>query len=94
MLASAIAALTKKYNTKFFIAESLFISEIYSDLKKIPGILDVVKVKIVNKSGGQYSAINFDVNSNLSPDGTYLIAPSNAIFEIKFPETDIKGKIR
>ena len=34
------------------------------------------------------------INKNMSPDGTYLIAPKNGVFEIKFPHVDIVGKIR
>ena len=30
----------------------------------------------------------------MSQDGTHLVCPANAILEIKFPDTDIKGKIR
>ena len=52
-----------------------------------------IKVKITNKNGGQYSYVSFDVSRNLSPEGSYLIAPKNAIFELKFPEVDIKGKV-
>ena len=55
--------------------------------------LDVVSVKITNKTGGNYSDVNFDTSVNYSPDGTHVICPKNAIFEIKFPNTDIKGKI-
>ena len=53
-----------------------------------------MKVKLINKSGGNYSPISFNVNQNLSPDGTYLMAPANAVFELKYPEVDIKGKVR
>tara|TARA_R100000152_G_C6604657_1_gene60569 strand:+ start:58 stop:438 length:381 start_codon:yes stop_codon:yes gene_type:complete len=93
-LQEAYDTLNNKFSEGFFIAEQLYISDVYSELKKQTGILDVVKVKIVNKTGGQYSAAAFDINKNLSPDGSYLICPKNAIFEIKFPEADIKGKVR
>ena len=56
--------------------------------------MDVVKVKIVNRTGTNYSGTELDINNNMSPEGTYLIAPKNAIFEIKFPDVDIVGKIR
>jgi hypothetical protein len=60
----------------------------------VPGVLDVVKVKLNNKVGSDYSSANIDINKNLSPDGDYLVVPKNAIVEIKFPAVDIKGKIR
>ena len=93
-LMSAIESLKAKYQSGFFIGESFYISDIYSELKKSPDILDVVKVKLVNKTGGQYSYVTLDINKNLSPEGSYLMCPKNAIFELKFPAVDIKGKVR
>ena len=87
-------ALEKKYSTAFFIGEPIYISDIYETLKKVKGVLDVVKVKLNNKTGSDYSGVEVEINSNLSPDGSYLIVPKNAILELKFPSVDIKGKIR
>ena len=94
VLSSALAAIGNKVQEKMFIGEAFYISDIYAELKNVTGILDVLKVKVVSKSGGQYSSISFNINDNLSPDGTHVIAPANAIFEVKYPEVDIKGKIR
>ena len=93
LLDAAIVTLQAKFQTKFYIGEPLYISDIYSELNKVTGILDVTNVKITNKIGAQYAATEFDVNSNLSPDGSYVICPNNCIFQIKFPLVDIKGKI-
>jgi len=93
-LMDAVEMLKKKYESGFFIGEPLYISDIYAELKKSSQILDVIKVKIINKSSGQYSYVKFDVDRNISQDGSYLICPKNAIFELKFPEVDIKGKVR
>ena len=49
---------------------------------------------LADKSGGQYSATTFNVNKNMDQDGTQLLAPANAVFEIKYPSVDIKGKIK
>ena len=54
----------------------------------------MTKVKITNNRSGNYSSTQFNVNGNTSPDGTYIIAPKNAVFELKFPTTDITGKVR
>ena len=77
-----------------FIGERLSISEIFSELNKVSGVLDVVKVQIINKNSSGYSSVIFPVRENLSPDGDYLLTPANAILELKFPEVDIKGKLR
>ncbi|MAH50636.1 hypothetical protein CMI37_32755 [Candidatus Pacearchaeota archaeon] len=93
-LDAAITKLKNKFEVGFFIGEQLYISDIYKELKDVPGILDVVKVKLTNKTGVNYSGATIDINRNLSPDGDYLVTPKNAIIEIKYPETDIKGKMR
>ena len=94
VLDNSIATIKQKFSSGFFIGEPIYLSDIYSELKKSQDILDVIKVKLVNKTGGQHSNIRLDINSNMSQDGTHLVCPANAVLEIKFPDTDIKGKIR
>ena len=94
LLDTTIATLAADFATTLYIGEALYISDIYTRLNAVDGVLDVTKVKIINKTSGQYANTTFDINSNLSPDGSYLIAPANCIFEIKFPAVDIKGKIK
>ena len=95
VMSNCLEAITRRFSQEaFFIGEHMTVSDVYSVLKDVDDVLDVVKVKINNKSGGNYSSVEFDINKNLSPDGDSLICPKNAIFEIKYFETDIKGKVR
>jgi hypothetical protein len=94
LLDDCVSALKRKYSTPFFIGEQIYISDIYDTLKRVKGVLDVVKVKLNNKSAANYSGIEIDMNANLSPDGNYLMVPKNAILELKYPDVDVKGKIR
>jgi len=94
LLSLCTLALAAKFKTPFFIGEPLSISDIYSELKNVTGVLDVVKAKVVNKTGTNYSSNILTIEKNLSPDGDYLMVPKNAILEIKFPQVDITGKIR
>jgi len=94
VLNRCVERLANKYRDPMFIGERLSISEIFSELNKVKGVLDVVKVQITNKNSSDYSSVVFPVQENLSPDGDYLLTPQNAILELKFPETDIKGKLR
>ena len=94
LMEQCVAQLKKKYNTPYYIGEPLSLTDIYSELNKVKGVLDVVKVKITNKTGGNYSRVQFNINENMSPDGTYIIIPKNAVAELKYPSVDIKGKIR
>lgn len=85
--------ISEMFSTPFFIGEQISVSEIYSTLSKVTGVLDVVKVKIVNKTGTNYSNVQFNINQNTSPDGTYIMVPNNVVAELKY-STDIVGKIR
>jgi|TARA_B100000282_G_scaffold51837_1_gene33087 hypothetical protein len=94
VLDSCLEALKENYDRTHFIGESLYISDIYKVLKDVPGVLDVLNVKIFIKSGGSYSNASIDIDSNTSGDGSQLIVPNNAILELKFPQLDIVGKLR
>ena len=93
LLDDAVNKIAEMFTTGFFIGEPVYISDVYSELKNVTGILDVLNVTLTNKTGGNYSNANIDINSNLSPEGSYLIIPKNAIAEIKYPTTDVAGKV-
>lgn len=82
------------FSKKPEIAEDFFITEVYKILKDTEGVVDVVDVKIRNVSGGSYSSSYYDIDTNTSPDGRYIMIPDNVVYEIKFPDTDIKGAIK
>ena len=94
LMAKVTNRLGQLYKTPFFIGEPLVISDIYNSLKEISGVLDVVNVKITNKTGSNYSSTILNIQQNMSPDGDMLIVPKNAILELKYPKTDIVGKVR
>jgi len=93
-LSSCVTKLSNFYESGFFIGESMSISDVYQQLKNVRGVLDVVNVKIISKTGANYSGASIEINKNLSPEGDRLVCPKNAIFEIKFPASDIKGKVK
>ena len=94
MLEDCVSAIGQKYSEHFYIGEHLYITDIYSTLKNVNGVLDVVKVKVNNRNGPAYSSTKININEHMSPDGTYLIVPKNAILELKYADADIKGKVR
>jgi hypothetical protein len=89
-----VQRLARIYSDGFFIGEGFSISEIYAQLKTVKGVLDVLKVKIVNQTGTNYSGATIDIEKNISPDGNMIVIPKNAIVEIKYPGTDIIGTAR
>jgi len=92
-MAAASAAIQKLFNSGFYIGEPMYISDVYNALKYVPSVLDVSGIKLLNRNGSDYSNSVININQNLSPDGTVLITPKNAILELKFPTKDIIGKI-
>lgn len=76
------------------IGERFYISDIYGVLRAVPGLLDVVDVKITTQGGAQYSSLPFDINERTDPDGRYIDIPKNVIVEVKFPDADVRGTIK
>jgi hypothetical protein len=87
-------ALRVEFNRVREVGEPLFITDVYTALKDVKGVVDVTRVKVKLKTGGIYSDIRFNINENTSADGRWINIPQNAIFEIKFPDNDIKGVVK
>ena len=89
-----VSALAAKFGSAFYIGEDIDVAAMYKELSKVTGVRDTISVKIVNKIGSNYSGNSININNNTSPDGTKIIIPKNAVVEIKFPDTDIKGQVK
>jgi hypothetical protein len=78
--------------TKWNINQPINLSSIYTLLDQEPGVQTVQKVEIENKVGGDYSQFAYDIKGATR---TNVVYPSYdpMIFEVKFPDTDIKGRI-
>jgi hypothetical protein len=78
--------------TKWNINQPIDISSIYTLLDQVKGVQTVQKVEITNQSGGNYSEYAYDIKGATRNNVVY---PSYdpMIFEVRFPTTDIKGRI-
>ena len=76
------------------IGEPFFISNIYKALRKVSGVVDVVKVDVKKKVGSAYADYRFDMDMNTSPDKRMILLPEDAICEIKYPSQDIRGALK
>jgi hypothetical protein len=95
VISRASTRLASFYNDNpYDIGERLLITDVYRELLKVKGVLDVYDVQIVPKQGGPYSESNYDFQSNMSADGRSINAAETTIFELKFPNNDIQGSIR
>ena len=93
ILQRAITALKLKFINHYDIGEPIFISSIYNILNEVDGVEDTTDVRVYHKVGGQYSTTRFDFDKYLSADGRVVRGFENIIFELKFPNDDIKGSI-
>tara|TARA_R110000868_G_scaffold83854_1_gene236767 strand:- start:65 stop:544 length:480 start_codon:yes stop_codon:yes gene_type:complete len=75
------------------IGEPFQLTEIFKILKDVPEVLDVVDVRVVTRSGTNYSGFPIDLEDNMSPEGRILYIPHNCIWEIKY-KSDITGTVR
>lgn len=78
--------------TKWNINQPINVSSIYTLLDQVKGVQTVQKVEIVNNAGGLYSQYQYDIQGATRSN---IVYPSYdpCIFEVKFPDIDIKGRI-
>ena len=74
------------------INQPINLARITTVLDRVKGVQTVQKLQIVNKVGGNYSEFAYDINGATRNS---VIYPSYdpCFFEVKFPDTDIKGRI-
>lgn len=77
--------------SKWNINQPINISTIYSLLDNVTGVQTVSKIEVVNKQGGNYSEYAYDIKGATRNN---IVYPSYdvMIFELKYPNIDIKGR--
>jgi hypothetical protein len=98
---NAINKLKKYFNTKNFeIDQPIFINDIENILYNNDGVYTVHELKITNVTGTisvdasnirVYSEVYYDIEANT--DKKIIFTPPGGMFEIRFPEFDIKGQV-
>jgi hypothetical protein len=76
------------------IGERLSLTEMYRILQKVEGVVDVSSLEVKLRSGNLYSESNYNFEGALSADGKNVLAASNVIFELKYPNLDLIGSVR
>ena len=94
VLESCSRALSDFYRQPRYFGEPLYVTDVYSVLNKLEGVVDTYEVKFLHREGGLYSDTTYPFEPNMSSDGRYLNVPRNVCMELKYPRTDIKGSIK
>jgi len=91
VLNSVNAKLYSELSEKMFIGEAFYLTNVFNIINKVDGVVDTTKVTPYIKDGTGYASAPITIEQVKSVDGTYLKAPKNVIFEIKYFNSDIKG---
>lgn len=95
VLARCILALRDYFNIdNWEINEPIILGNIYTAIDQVEGVQTVKKVEIVNKSGESngYSKYSYDI-PGATLNGVIYPSLDPCIFELKFPDTDIQGRV-
>jgi len=95
VLASCIFAVQQFFNTNNWqINQPVILRDIYILLNSIDGVQTVKNVNIINKAGTSsgYSAYGYDIEG-ATINGVLYPSLDPSIFELKYPDTDIKGRV-
>ena len=77
---------------KWQINQPIILSKLYTELDRIDGVQSVPKITINNLYNGNYSPVIYNI-PNATRSGVIYPSLDPSIFEIKYPDTDIVGKV-
>jgi len=94
VLSDCISELKEYFDIdNFTFNNTVNISELELIIANVDGVSSVPKLKIINKCGGQYANNSYNIEAAIKDKILYpSLDPS--VFEIKFPDSDIKGRAR
>jgi hypothetical protein len=93
VITNCITVLKDHFNIdKWQINQPITLSDITSKLLQVKGVQSVVKLEIINKQGGNYSQYGYDI-AGATKNGNIYPSLDPAIFEIRFPDIDIQGRV-
>jgi len=95
VLESCIVALQTYFNTnRWQISQPIIIPDLFVLLDTLDGVQTVKDVTVKNKAGTTkgYSQWAYDMNG-ANQNGTIFPSLDPSIFELKYPNTDIKGRV-
>jgi hypothetical protein len=93
LLSTCISQLKSYFNIDSWqLNQPIIISEINTLLLQIPGVRSVPKIEIINKQGGDYSPYGYDI-AGATKNGIIYPSVDPSIFEIRFPDSDINGRV-
>jgi len=82
------------------MGDPLFVGELFKEIGTVAGVVSVVKIRVYGKVGGEYStnevAVGYEdeTTKEISQSDMTIFMKSNQIPQIRFPNKDIKVRIK
>jgi hypothetical protein len=82
------------------MGDPLFTGELLKEIGTTSGVVNVVEVRVFNKTGGEYSQAEVaqsyrnSVTKEIQQSDMTIFMKSNQIFQIRFPNKDIKVRVK
>lgn len=95
VIARCILALQDYFNiNNWQINEPIILGDVYSLLDVVEGVQTVKDIRIINKTGeaSGYSKYSYDISAG-TLNGVIYPSLDPSIFELKYPDTDIQGRV-
>lgn len=93
VLTSCISLLKDYFEiSKWQINQPVIYSDIYNMIGAVKGVQSVIKVTLENLAGGNYSTYSYDLQA-ATKQGVVYPSLDPMIFEVRFPDTDIYGRV-
>jgi len=103
IITQAISTITSYFDiNKWGMGDNIYLAQLIEDINNVPGVLNVVDLRVYNKVGqGKYSSNEIpqpyidDATRQIDLLGEYtLFGDPIGMFEIKYPETDVKIRVK
>lgn len=98
---SVISTITQYFDVnKHQMNEDIYLTPLVEAINNVAGVVNVIKLKVFNKVGGQYSNNSVEQTISDNTTGEILImdqtiySTEDSMFEIRFPQKDIKVLLR
>jgi hypothetical protein len=78
----------------------LFVGELMKEVNNVPGVVNVIDVRVFNKIGGEYSSSQVSqsykdpATKEILQNDMTIFMKANQIFQIRFPQKDIKIRVK
>jgi hypothetical protein len=95
VLLNCIEAVQNFFNIdNWNFSQPINLSQLQLEIAKVDGVQSVISLKVSNKTAldGNYSSVEYDVES-ATKNGIIYPSVDPSIFEVKYPDSDIKGSV-